>query len=193
MAFSSRSWYDMQGLTPLTKCLILWAMRLLYKFRRDMLQSIWNRLIGSFYGRYGDLIKQYEVPFSQMSHGILGHDHVQWLPPLIRHHSNSWPCYRIGDYYLFLLFNKMFRDFHRSFATSADNLRTPGPAPFGTCICCYDETIQCLLKLSSFRTFGLWFSGVFRYFWFYVSNEFFFSLIFMHFCNTVKNKNSEDY
>ena len=30
-----------------------------------------------FYGRYGDLIKHYEVSLSQMLHDILGHDHVQ--------------------------------------------------------------------------------------------------------------------
>ena len=31
-----------------------------------------------FYGRYGDLIKHYEVPVSQMLHDILGHGHLQW-------------------------------------------------------------------------------------------------------------------
>ena len=30
-----------------------------------------------FYGRYGDLIKHYEVSLSPMLHGILGHDHIQ--------------------------------------------------------------------------------------------------------------------
>ena len=30
-----------------------------------------------FYGRYGDLIKHYEVSLSQMLHDILGHDHIQ--------------------------------------------------------------------------------------------------------------------
>ena len=30
-----------------------------------------------FYGRYGDLIKYYEVSLSQMLHGILGHDHIR--------------------------------------------------------------------------------------------------------------------
>ena len=30
-----------------------------------------------FYGRYGDLIKHYEVPLSQMLHDILGHGHLQ--------------------------------------------------------------------------------------------------------------------
>ena len=30
-----------------------------------------------FYGRYGNLIKIYEVSLSQMLHDILGHDHIQ--------------------------------------------------------------------------------------------------------------------
>ena len=30
-----------------------------------------------FYGRYGDLIKRYEVSLSQMFHDILGHAHIQ--------------------------------------------------------------------------------------------------------------------
>ena len=30
-----------------------------------------------FYGRYGDIIKHYEVSLSQMLHDILGHDHIQ--------------------------------------------------------------------------------------------------------------------
>ena len=41
-----------------------------------------------FYGRYGDLIKHYEVSLSQMLHDILGHDHVQWHPQLIIHYTN---------------------------------------------------------------------------------------------------------
>ena len=39
-------------------------------------------------GRYGDLIKQYEVPFSRMLHDIMDDDHLQWQPPLIRHYTN---------------------------------------------------------------------------------------------------------
>ena len=37
-----------------------------------------------FYGRYGDLIKQYEVSLSQMLNDILWPDHIQWQPLLIR-------------------------------------------------------------------------------------------------------------
>ena len=34
-------------------------------------------IVPQFYGRYGDLIKHYEVSLSQMLHDILGHDHIQ--------------------------------------------------------------------------------------------------------------------
>ena len=44
-----------------------------------------------FYGRYGDLIKQYEVPISRMLHDILDDDHLQWHPLLIRHYTNFDP------------------------------------------------------------------------------------------------------
>ena len=40
-----------------------------------------------FYGRYGDLTKQYEVPLSRMLHDILDDDHIQWHPPLIGHYT----------------------------------------------------------------------------------------------------------
>ena len=42
-----------------------------------------------FYGRYGDLIKQYEIPLSRMLHDILGDYHIQWHPKLIRHYTND--------------------------------------------------------------------------------------------------------
>ena len=33
--------------------------------------------VRTFYGRYGDLIKQYEVPLSRMLHDILDDDHIK--------------------------------------------------------------------------------------------------------------------
>ena len=56
------------------------------------LRTVWlsNKLLGQgyvkerlksslrkFYGRYGDLTKQYEVPLSRMLHDILDDDHIQ--------------------------------------------------------------------------------------------------------------------
>ena len=49
--------------------------------------------------RCGDLINHYEVSLSEMLHGILGHDHIQWHPQLIRHYTNLWTYYRIEPYY----------------------------------------------------------------------------------------------
>ena len=46
------------------------------RYVRERLKSSLRK----FYGRYGDLIKHYEVPLSQMLHDILGHVHLQWHP-----------------------------------------------------------------------------------------------------------------
>ena len=60
------------------ECFILSAARLSSKLLGQ--GYVMERLKSSlrkFYGRYGDLIKHYEVSLSQMLHDILGHDHVQ--------------------------------------------------------------------------------------------------------------------
>ena len=79
------------------ECFILRAARLSFKLLRQ--GYVMERLKSSlrkFYGRYGDLIKHYEVPLSQMLHDILGHDHIQWHPQLIRHYTNLRTYYRTG-------------------------------------------------------------------------------------------------
>ena len=53
------------------------------------------------YGRYGDLIKYYEVSLSQLLHDILGHDHIRCHPKLIRHYTNLRTYYRTGLIYRF--------------------------------------------------------------------------------------------
>ena len=60
------------------ECFILRAMRLSNKllgqgYVRERLKSSLRK----FYGRYGDLTKQYEVPLSRMLHDILDDDHIQ--------------------------------------------------------------------------------------------------------------------
>ena len=60
------------------KCFILRAARLSSKllgqgYVRERLKSF----LMKFYGRYGDFIKHYEVPLSQMLHDILGPGHLQ--------------------------------------------------------------------------------------------------------------------
>ena len=60
------------------ECFILRAARLSSKLLRQ--GYVMERLKSSlrkFDGRYGDLIKHYEVSLSQMLHEILGHDYIQ--------------------------------------------------------------------------------------------------------------------
>ena len=60
------------------ECFILRALRLSNEllgqgYVKERLRSSLRK----FYGRYGDLIKQYEVPLSRMLHDILDDDHLQ--------------------------------------------------------------------------------------------------------------------
>ena len=131
------------------ECFILRAARLSswllgQRYVRERLKSSLRKL----YGRYGDLIKHYEAPLSQMLHDILGHDHLQWHPQLIRHYTNFWTYYRTGPYYRFWPYTQIKGGFHRALqrVCLANRgrllLRTPGPVPFGTCICSNVETIH---------------------------------------------------
>ena len=130
------------------ECFILRAARLSSKLLgQGYVMERLKSSLGKFYGRYGDLIKNYEVSLSQMLHDILGHDHIQWHPQLIRHYTNLRTYYRTGLYYRFLPYYKNFGGFHRTLqrVRLANRgrllLRTPGPVPFGTCICSNVETI----------------------------------------------------
>ena len=58
------------------ECFILRAARLSLKLlRQGYVMERLKSSLRTFYGRYGDLIKHYEVSLSQMLHDILGHDH----------------------------------------------------------------------------------------------------------------------
>ena len=92
IAFLSHNSSDTSGLAPLMNVLFLRAMRLSNKllgqgYVKERLKSSLRK----FYGRYGDLTKQYEFPLSRMLHDILDNDHIQWHPPLIGHYTNFWP------------------------------------------------------------------------------------------------------
>ena len=66
-------------------CFILRATRLSNKLlEQGYVKERLKSSLGKFYGRYRDLIKQYEVSLSQMLNDILLTDHIQWQPPLIR-------------------------------------------------------------------------------------------------------------
>ena len=74
------------------ECFILRAMRLSNKLLgKGYVKERLKSSLRKFYGRYGDLTKQYGVPLSRMSHDILDDDHILWHPPLIGHCTNFWP------------------------------------------------------------------------------------------------------
>ena len=59
-------------------CLIIRAVRLSSKLIGQIYVIERSKpSLRKFYGRYGNLIKHYEVSLSQMLHYILGHDHMQ--------------------------------------------------------------------------------------------------------------------
>ena len=66
-------------------CFILRATRLLNKLlEQGYVKERLKSSLMKFYGRYRDLIKQYEVSLSHMLNDILWPDHIQWQPLLIR-------------------------------------------------------------------------------------------------------------
>ena len=79
------------------ECFILRAARLSSKLlRQGYVMKRLKSFLRKFYGRYGDLIKHYELSLSQMLHDILGHNHIQWHPQLIRHYTYLRTYYRTG-------------------------------------------------------------------------------------------------
>ena len=57
------------------ECFIMRAARLSAS-RQGFVGERLKSLLRKFCGRYGDVIKHYDVSLSQMFHGILGHDHL---------------------------------------------------------------------------------------------------------------------
>ena len=101
------------------ECFILRVVRLSKKllgqgYVKDRLKSSLRK----FYGWYGDLTKQYEVPLYRMLHDTLDDDHIQWHPPLIGHYTNFWPLL-IWTLLPNLTFYLIVQGFHRTFATGA--------------------------------------------------------------------------
>ena len=78
-----------------------------------------------FYGRYGDLIKQYEVSLSQMLNDILWPDHIQWQ------HPTDQTLYRTRPFTEFwvLSIEYLRRVWHADRGRLL--LRTPCPIPLG--------------------------------------------------------------
>ena len=139
-------------------------MQLSYKLLRPGYLYVRERLkptLMKFYGRCGDLIKQYEV-LSRFLHDIQEHDRMQWRPSLIRNYTNSRPCYRSGPYCWVWPFYQIPKGFHRIFTLVAACehishllLLIPGPVPFRTCICsnvksCLSKTYLFYLEWTNF-------------------------------------------
>ena len=149
------------------ECFILRAMRLSNKllgqgYVKERLKSSLKK----FYGRYGDLTKQYEVPLSPMLHDILDDDHIQWHPTLIGHYTNFWPL-PIWTLLPNLTFYLIVQGFHITYATGAAyQLRALTPPdtwscpPLGLACVLISRQISPELVLSP----DYWISNIPRYF-----------------------------
>ena len=107
-------------------CFILRVTRLSNKFlEQGYAKERLKSSLRKFYGRYGDLIKQYEVSLTQMLNDILWPDHIQWQPP------TDQTLYRTRSFTEFWVVSieQLRRVWH------ADRGRlllwTPGPVPLG--------------------------------------------------------------
>ena len=168
MAFLSHNSSDTPGLAPLMNVLF-WGRcdlsnKLLWQgYDEERLKSSLKK----FYGRYGDLTKEYEGPLSRMLHDILDDDHIQWHPPLIRHYTNFLNRYWSGPNYWIRLFTLLCKvsiehicngcGIPREDAYSSGHLVL---SHFGTCMCSYVETDfswTCLFP-------DFWISSIPRYF-----------------------------
>ena len=78
-----------------------------------------------FYGRYGDLIKQYEVSLTQMLNDILWPDHIQWQPPTDKNLYRTRPFTK----FWVVSIGHLQREWHADRGRLL--LRTPGPVPLG--------------------------------------------------------------
>ena len=92
------------------ECFILRARRLSSKLlKQGYLAERLKSSFRKFYGRYGDLIQQYEVSLSRMLNDILILDQ-QWLPNQSDFPPISWPWYRTWP-------SPIMSGFHGAFAT----------------------------------------------------------------------------
>ena len=103
------------------ECFILRAVRLSNKLLgQGYIKERLKSSLRKFYGRYGNLTKQYEVPVSRMLHDILEDYHIQWHPPLMRQYTNFLPFTDLDRTLLpDLTFYLIVWGFHRTFATGA--------------------------------------------------------------------------
>ena len=107
-------------------CFILRATRLSNKlFEQGYVKERLKSSLRKFYGRYGDLIKQYEVSLSQMLNDILWPDHIQWQRPTDQTLYQTRP---FTEYWVISI-EHLRRVWHAERGRLL--LRTPGPVPLG--------------------------------------------------------------
>ena len=119
-----------------------------------------------FYGRYGDLIKPYEVPLSRMLHDILDDDHLHWHPPLIRQFLTLLLILTLLPNFTFYL---IARGFHRTFAMGAAcQQRTLTPPDTWSCPTLGLANVLMLRLMSPELVLfpDFWVSNIPRYFFF---------------------------
>ena len=107
-------------------CFILRAARLSNKLlEQGYVKERLKSSLRKFYGRYGDLIKQYEVFLSQMLNDILWPDHIQRQPP------TDQTLYRTRPFTEFWVVSieHLRRVWHADRGRLL--LRAPGPVPLG--------------------------------------------------------------
>ena len=147
MAFLFRNLYDMPGLAP--------RMDVLSWGRRDFQISFSNRdtsrksSLRKFYGRHGDLIKQYEVSLLQMLNDILWPDHIQWQPP------TDQTLYRTRPFTEFWVVSieHLRRVWHADMGRLL--LRTPGDVPLGLAYVLIVETNPFAELIVTFTDYAL--------------------------------------
>ena len=106
-------------------CFILRATRLSNKLlEQGYVKERLKSSLRKFYGRYGDLIKQYDVSLSQTLNDVLLPDHIQWQPP------TDQTLYRTRPFTEFLVVSieHLRRVWHADRGRSL--LRVPGSCPF---------------------------------------------------------------
>ena len=128
-------------------CFILRATRLSNKLlEQGYIKERLKSSLRKFYGRYGDLIKQYEVSLSQMLNDIPWTDHIQWQP------SSDQTLYRMRPFTEFWVVSieHLRRLWHADRGRLL--LRTPGPVPLGLAYVLLVETNPFLNLSLFFRT-----------------------------------------
>ena len=109
-------------------CFNLRATRLSNKLlEQGYVQERLKSSLRKFNGRYGDLVKQYDVSILQMLNDIMWPNHIQWQPPTDQTLYRTRPFTEFGEVSIEHLRRVWHADRGRLL------LRTPCPVPYGIC------------------------------------------------------------